>query len=165
MYKNVGRKIKGLSIFIAWAIVAACCLYGFYFLFSSKMEVRDIIITALIVVIGSLAGVFVSWFLYAFGVVAEKSEAANENLENLLLAIDEISSKLETKEIKHVSPIDEPVPNVPSKEIPLESFKLPETRDELFASQLKKLKKDYEMSRITYDEYEAGKKRLEQKYK
>ena len=101
----------------------------------------------------------------SYGAVTEASEKQNENLETLIIAIDDLSKKIEKLENK--PPMGPPPvhPEHERDEIPLGEFKLPESREELFQSQLKKLKKDYEMSRITYDEYEEGKRILEEKYR
>ena len=158
MYKNIGRKIKGFSIFVAWLIVVACCFFAFYRLFSGTIDTKSIVISIAIIVLGSLFALVLSWFLYAFGEIAHNSAKQNENLETLILTLDDLSSKLNSETLKNKT-------NLKKEEIPLGEFKLPETREELFQSQLKKLKKDYEMSRITYDEYEEGKKLLEEKYR
>ena len=165
MYKNTGRKIKGFSIFLAWAIIAVCAFFAFYRLFSGTIDTQNIIISVAIVVAGSLIAMIVSWFLYAYGAVTEASEKQNENLETLIIAIDDLSKKIEKLENK--PPMGPPPVHLEHErdEIPLGEFKLPESREELFQSQLKKLKKDYEMSRITYDEYEEGKRILEEKYR
>ena len=161
MYKNVGRKIKGFSIVLAWAIIAACCFYAFYRLFSGTMDTENITISVAMVIGGILAAIVVSWFLYAYGTIADNAEKQNENLETLILAIDDLSNKIRSSEKETQNN-----PNIKSNnEIPLGEFKLPESREEMFRSQLRKIKKDYEMSRITYDEYEEGKRKLEEKYK
>ncbi len=168
MYKNIGRKIKGFSIFLAWTIVALCCFYAFYRLFSGTIDTENIIISVAIVVGGSILALIISWFLYAYGAIAESAEKQNENLETLILAVDDLSKKVESLELKPSKPsVGAPSPyhQAEREEIPLGEFKLPESREELFQSQLRKLKKDYEMSRITYDEYEEGKHRLEEKYR
>ena len=164
MYKNIGRKIKGFSIFLAWTIIAVCCFYAFYRLFSGVIDTKNIIISASIVVLGSLIAMIISWFLYAYGAIAEAAQKQNENIETLILAVDDLS--------KEVKKIGKKQPNTTvaessdkGEEIPLGDFKLPSSREELYQSQLKKLKKDYEMSRITYDEYEEGKRILEKKYR
>lgn len=163
MYKNTGRKIKGFSIFFAWAFIAAACLFAFYRLFSGKMDAENIMISIGIIVGGSLIGLFASWFMYGFGVIVEKNEKMSDDLETVILTVDELSSKLDNpkpiKEFKNNNDKNS------EEDIPLENFKLPDSREELFRSQMKKLKKDYEMSRITYDEYESGKRKLEQKYR
>ena len=161
MYKNVGRKIKGFSIVLAWAIIAACCFYAFYRLFSGSMDTENIIISVAIVIGGALAALIISWFIYAYGVVTENAEKQNENLETLILAIDDLSNKI--KSANNSTKINST--DNQNDEIPIGEFKLPESREEMFRSQLRKLKKDYEMSRITYDEYEEGKRKLEEKYK
>ena len=166
MYKNIGRKIKGFSIFFAWVIIAAACMFSFYRLFSNgKFDATDIIISVGIIIGGIFAGVVLSWFMYAFGVIAEKSENINDEIENLSLTVEDLANKMDKKPMpQRINQITRENANE-SENIPLESFKLPDTREELYASQLRKLKKDYEMSRITFDEYEDGKKRLEQKYR
>ena len=161
MYKNVGRKIKGFSIVLAWAVIAACCFYAFYRLFSGTMDTDNIIISVAIVIGGILAAIIISWFIYAYGVIADNAEKQNENLETLILSVDDLSNKIK-------NPIHSVQNNATANqkdEIPLEDFKLPESREEMFRSQFRKLKKDYEMSRITYDEYEEGKRKLEEKYR
>lgn len=161
MYKNVGRKIKGFSIVLAWAIIAACCFYAFYRLFSGTMDTENIIISVAVVIGGILAALVISWLLYAYGAIADNAEKQNENLETLILAIDDLSNKIKNSERSAQNNSN----TKPNNEIPLGEFKLPESREEMFSSQLRKLKKDYEMSRITYDEYEEGKRKLEEKYK
>ena len=161
MYKNVGRKIKGFSIVLAWAVIAACCFYAFYRLFSGTMDTDNIIISVAIVIGGILAAIIISWFIYAYGVIADNAEKQNENLDTLILSVDDLSNKIK-------NPIHSVQNNATANqkdEIPLEDFKLPESREEMFRSQFRKLKKDYEMSRITYDEYEEGKRKLEEKYR
>lgn len=162
MYKNVGRKIKGFSIVFAWMLIAISCFYAFYRLFMGTIDTKNIIISVAIVVAVSLVALVLSWFLYAFGVVAENAEKQNDNLETLISAVENLSEKIEDFDRK---PPIAPPPHHNREEIPLDEFKLPESREELFQSQLKKLKKDYEMSRMTYDEYEEGKKILEKKYR
>ncbi|MBQ5590413.1 MAG: hypothetical protein IIU65_01890 [Clostridia bacterium] len=157
MYKNIGRKIKGFSIVLAWTLIAVSCFYAFYRLFNGTIDTKNIIISVAIVLVSSIVAMLLSWFIYAYGVLAENAEKSNDNLETLILQIDELSSKLETREKPSSTP--------PKKATKQEDFSLPETKEELFASQLKKLKKDYEMSRITYDEYEEAKKLLEEKYR
>lgn len=157
MYKNIGRKIKGFSIVLAWTLIAVSCFYAFYRLFNGTIDTKNIIISVAIVLVSSIVAMLLSWFIYAYGVLAENAEKSNDNLETLILQIDELSSKLETREKPSSTP--------PKKAKKPEDFSLPETKEELFASQLKKLKKDYEMSRITYDEYEEAKKLLEEKYR
>lgn len=166
MYKNIGRKIKGFSIFFAWVVVAGACMFAFYRLFSNgKFDVTDIMISVGIIIGGVFAGTVLSWFMYAFGVIAEKSENINDEVENLSLTVEDLANKFDKKPLPQRTAQKAKENIGDSENIPLESFKLPDTREELYASQLRKLKKDYEMSRITFDEYEDGKKRLEQKYR
>lgn len=161
MYKNIGKKIKGFSIVFAWIIIAVSCLFGFYRLYTEEIDYKNIVITALIIIGGTLISVVISWFMYAFGVITEKAENSDKILENLEEIRYNSQSGFKTENYSQSFESREDT----EKSIPLESFKLPETRDELFESQLRKLKKDYEMSRITFDEYEEGKLRLEKKYK
>lgn len=168
MYKNIGRKIKGFSIFFAWVTVAIACMFAFYRLFSNgKFDAENIMISAGIIVGGIFAGIILSWFMYAFGVIAEKSENINDEIENLSLTVEDLANKMDKKPMPQRANTNQVTREKmnDSENIPLESFRLPDTREELYASQLRKLKKDYEMSRITFDEYEEGKKRLEQKYR
>lgn len=157
MYKNVGKKIKIFAIVFAWIIIAVSSFFAFYRFFLNEFSTESIIISAGIIVGGCIIAVVLSWFLYAFGVITEANEATKESLENLEFAIENLTKELTSKRKNNAT--------ISKDEIPLGDFKLPETREELFSSQLKKLKKDYEMSKITYDEYEKGKRKLEQKYK
>lgn len=164
MYKNIGRKIKGFSIFFAWALVAGACMFAFYRLFSNgKFDMQNIMISVGIILGGVFAGIILSWFMYAFGVIAEKAENINDEIQDMTLIVEDLAQKLRQK--PRISSAPNNIGADAKGDIPLESFKLPDTREELYASQLRKLKKDYEMSRITFDEYEEGKKRLEQKYR
>jgi len=149
MYKNIGKKIKGLSYFLAWCLVALCSFYAFYRLFLNEIDLKNAVISGCIIIGGCIIAFFFSWLIYGFGELIENGQKQIENLETLILLIDDL--KKEKKSTKN--------------EMPLDKFELPTNREELFNSQLKKLKKDYEMSRITYDEYEEGKKKLEQKYR
>lgn len=150
MYKNVGKKIKVLSIILAWTIVAIGSFLGFYRFFSNEISTESIVISIAIIAGSCIIAVVLSWFLYAFGVVTENSQINAENLENLNIIVETLSKELKAKR------------KSANNDIPLEDFKTPKTREELIATQLKKLKKDYEMSRITYDEYEQAKRKLEQ---
>lgn len=160
MYKNIGRKIKGFSIVFAWTVIALSCFYASYRLFSSEMNTENIIISVAIIIGGVLLGLIISWFLYAYGAIAENTEKQNENIETLILAVDDLSNKIKNLELNRKGDTKSV-----NKDIPLNDFKLPESREEVFQSQLRKLKKDYEMSRITYDEYEDQKLLLEEKYR
>ena len=155
MYKNVGKKIKALSIIIAWIIVAISSFYGFYRFFLNDISTESIIISVAIIIGGCIVAIVLSWFLYAFGVIAEAQETNTETLENLELAIEKLSKELKAKRVSSAN----------NSNVPLDDYKTPKTKEELLAVQLKKLKKDYEMSRITYDEYEEAKLKLEQKYR
>lgn len=159
MYKNIGKKIKGFAIALAWIIITASCLVGFYRLYTNEIAYKNIAITVLIIAVGTVTAIVVSWFIYAFGVIAEKAESAENSIKNIEETVFDIKNRTD---FNNYSQSCEPEA---SNNIPLDSFKLPETRDELFESQLRKLKKDYEMSRITFDEYEEGKAKLEKKYK
>lgn len=160
MYKNIGKKIKGFSIALAWIVITVSCLIGFYRLYTEEIDYKNIMITVLIIATGTLAAVVLSWFIYAFGVIAEKAESTDNSLRNIEDTVFEIKNKISLGGYPQ-----NPDQSSQGNNIPLKSFKLPETRDELFESQLRKLKKDYEMSRITFDEYEEGKAKLEEKYK
>ncbi len=147
MYKNIGKKIKGLAYFLVWALIAICSFYAFYRFFQSEMNAKNIMISSCIIIGGCIVSCFFSWFIYALGELIESEQKQIEYLETLLILVEDIKKDK----------------NKPSKEE--NSFDLPNSREELFNSQMKKLKKDYEMSRITYDEYEEGKRKLEQKYR
>lgn len=155
MYKNVGKKIKVLSIILAWAVVAISSFIGFYRFFLNEISTESIVISVAIIVGGCIIAVVLSWFLYAFGVITEAQETNAETFENLELAIEKLSKELKAKRVNSEN----------NSNIPLEDYKTPKTKEELLAVQLRRLKKDYEMSRITYDEYEEAKLKLEQKYK
>lgn len=156
MYKNIGKKIKGFSIFFAWVVIAASCFGAFYYLFKSKeITTNGIIITVAIIVVGTLVGLFASWFMYGFGVIAQKAEKLDdiEDLnKNILESLDKINFSVPAQKYDD------------RKDIPLRDFSTPETKNEVLNSKLRRLKKDYEMSRITYDEYEERKEQLEQEY-
>lgn len=155
MYKNVGKKIKALSIILAWLIVAISSFFGFYRFFLNDVSSESIAISIAIIIGGCIVAIVLSWFLYAFGVITETQEINTENIENLNIAFETLAKELKAKRKN----------NTTNNEIPLDDFNSPRTHNEILSSQLKKLKKDYEMSRITYDEYEECKKRLEAKYK
>lgn len=164
MYKNVGRKIKGFSIFLAWLIVAAASMLAFYRLFeNNSFDAVSIAISVGIIIAGIALAILLSWFIYGFGVIVQSAEKTSEEIESISYLLCNIDSIIAQKGAS-------PKPNANAQNnqqenIPISTFKLPDTREELYASQLRKLKKDYEMSRITFDEYEQGKKLLEQKYK
>ncbi len=156
MYKNIGKKIKGFSIFFAWVMIAASCFFAFYRLYNNGVTNNNIIITVAIIVCGTLFGLFASWFMYGFGVIADKAEKLDkiEDLNrNILENLDKKNYSVPAQKIDD------------REEIPLRDFSTPESKEEILNSKLRKLKKDYEMSRITYDEYEARKEKIEQKYK
>ena len=155
MYKNVGKKIKVLSIILAWLIVAISSFFGFYRFFLNDISTESIAISVAIVIGGCIVAIVLSWFIYAFGVITEAQEINTENIENLNIAFESLAKELKANRKS----------NAPNNEFPLDDFKTPRTHNEILSSQLKKLKKDYEMSRITYDEYEERKKKLEAKYK
>lgn len=163
MYKNIGRKIKGFAIGFAWTLVAVACFFAFYTVFKAEEITSEVVIPAVALILGgSVLALFISWFIYAYGVIVENTEKTRENFESVINEIYDINEKLNKLSVKTVS---QPAPNNSNEDIPLENFKFPSSREELFQSQLKKLKRDYEMSRITYDEYEESKRKLEEKYR
>ena len=54
MYKNVGKKIKVLSIILAWVIVAISSFIGFYRFFLNDISTESIIISVAIIIGGCI---------------------------------------------------------------------------------------------------------------
>ena len=155
MYKNIGKKIKGFSIFFVWVVIAASCFFAFYRLYSKGITNNNVIITVAVIVGGTLIGLFTSWFMYGFGVIAQNAERLDrieEMNRNILENLDKKNFSVPAQKYDD------------REEIPLRDFRAPESKEEVFNLKLRSLKKDYEMSRITYDEYEERKEKLEKRY-
>ena len=152
MYKNIGKKIKGFSYFLAWVIIAVSSFYAFYRVFLNGFSVENTIVSGCIILGGCILAIILSWFIYAFGEIAQKAQEQNENLETLILLVEDLPSKIKAQSNK-------------KDEVPLFDFKTNTSKTDLYSARLKKLKIDYEMSRITYDEYEERKKKLQAEYK
>lgn len=152
MYKNIGKKIKGFSYFLAWVIIAVSSFYAFYRVFLNGFSVENTIVSGCIILGGCILAIILSWFIYAFGEIAQKAQEQNENLETLILLVEDLPSKIKAQSNK-------------KDEVPLFDFKTNTSKTDLYSARLKKLKTDYEMSRITYDEYEERKKKLQAEYK
>ncbi len=153
MYKNIGKKIKGFSYFLAWVIIAVSSFYAFYRVFLNGFSVENTIVSGCIILGGCILAIILSWFIYAFGEIAQKAQEQNENLETLILLVDDLQKKVNAQQKSN------------KDEVPLFDFKTNTSKSDLYSARLKKLKIDYEMSRITYDEYEERKKKLQAEYK
>ena len=174
MYKNIGKKIKVLSITFAWILIIAICLAAFYNLFSNDYkDTTNILICAGVIVGGSLAATILSWFIYAFGHIAEKVQNVDEKLEEINYSLQTLCYEINHSRLENngTKTIDEFFDKAEKSRETWEEdtsdslFQFPQDRQELLESQMKKLRNDYEMSKINYDEYEEGIKRLEKKYK
>lgn len=174
MYKNVGKKIKVLSIIFAWILIIAVCLGAFYFLFSNDYtNTNNILICAGVIVGGSLLSIIISWFIYAYGQIAHKVQSIDEKLDDVIDALQSLNYEISHSNLENAGTkvIDDFFDKAEKSRETFEQdeldspFQFPQSRQELFDSQMKKLRKDYEMSKITYDEYDEGIKRLEKKYK
>lgn len=154
MYKNIGKKLKGFSYCFAWIIIAICSFYAFYRGFLNGFSIKNLLVGVAIVFDGCLVAIVLSWFVYAFGELVQKTAEQNENLEILIEKIDDLPKKFNNQSTQKSK-----------SEVYLSEFKTNQSKTDVLNSQLRRLKNDYEMSRITYDEYEARKKKLEAEYK
>lgn len=83
MYKNIGRKIKGLAKFICWIGITISVIWAIYlFSYDTDYYYNNIkIITGIIILI---AGPIISWigsfFAYGFGELIEKTTEIADNV-------------------------------------------------------------------------------------
>ena len=100
MYKNIGKKIKGFSYFLAWVIIAVSSFYAFYRVFLNGFSVENTIVSGCIILGGCILAIILSWFIYAFGEIAQKAQEQNENLETLILLVEDLPSKIKAQSNK-----------------------------------------------------------------
>lgn len=88
MFRNVGKQIKGIVIFLAVIeIVAAVCgaAYVAYIGYESGTDIARVVLAAIGIVLG---GVFFAWFtnlfLYSYGQLVDSNERIARNTEILV---------------------------------------------------------------------------------
>ena len=111
MFKNIGRKIKGLAIVLCWICIVASIIFGIIILVGAgNLRIsRQKGITILSGIGVALGGSLISWvgsfFLYGFGQLVENSDKLSHSTEELIrlngrhiTSLKDIEAKIQKKE-------------------------------------------------------------------
>ena len=73
MYRNIGKKIKGMAVAIFILETVALVIAGLCMILASNWEMPLIIAGALVIVIGPIVSWICTWLLYGFGELIDKT--------------------------------------------------------------------------------------------
>lgn len=79
MYKNVGKKIKGYAMTVAWIGIIICSIIGISIMAISEGEPVLILAGILVAVLGSVFCWMTSWLLYGYGELIDTNQKIVKN--------------------------------------------------------------------------------------